>query len=361
MLTVHTKLVTFFLLSARWLSVAGLLALFSAGANASSIEVGDLYEIRLPVETQNRDDRQAALHEGFSQVLVKVAGHQEVLQIPTVRSELNRHTNYLVQYNYVTEDRQLMLRAQFDERRIEELLRRANATYWSARRPNLMFWVAQDSPRGIQLASRDSDSDLIPALRSQARVRGLPVSFPLLDLTDRMLVSPSDVWGRFDAPILEATERYPANGIVMVRIQANDDTVRGQWSLVVGNTRRSGQTEAEDKAALATAIVNEVTERVAAEYAVTFSDAERGDFRVRVSNLMDLERLLEVENLLVRLGSVERVTLTRYHQGTAEFDLSLIGDMGRAMQALELDNRMQRVVDPWSTEASPVLEYQWLR
>lgn len=344
-----------------WFGALGWVALFANTVQASSVEVGDLYEIRLPVETQTRDDRQAALHEGFAQVLVKVAGHQAVLNNPTVRNDLSRHTNYLVQYNYVMEGSQLLLRAQFDERRIEELLRRANASYWSSRRPNLMFWVAQETPRGIQLASRDNDSELIPALRSQARMRGLPVSFPLLDLTDRMLVSPSDVWGRFDAPILEATQRYPANGIVAVRVQEQPESVRAQWSLVVGNTRRSGQNEASDLHRLANSIVNEVTERVATEYAITFSDAERADFRVRVTNLMDLERLLEVEALLARLGNVERVTLTRYYQGTAEFNLLLIGGMARVMQALELENRMQRVVDPWSTDASPVLEYRWLR
>ena len=356
----HNTLLKFSLLPMLWLITLGLLTLAPRPVMANVSEVGDLYEIRLPVQTQTRDHRQEALYEGFSLVLIKVAGHRQVVEIPAVRSELNRHTNYLVQYNYVTEDGQLMLRAQFDERRVEELLRRANATYWSARRPNLMFWIAQDSPRGIQLAARDSDSELIPAIRTQARTRGLPVSFPLLDLTDRMLVAPSDVWGRFDEPIMDATRRYPANGIVVVRIQQQDTNVRGQWSLVVGNTRRSGQAEAADLQALASAIVNEVTERVASEYAVTFSNAERGDFRVRVTNLMDLERLFEVERLLGRLGSVERVTLTRYHQGSAEFNLLLIGDMGRAMQALELDNRMERVVDPWGTEASPVLEYKWL-
>ncbi|RAJ96466.1 DUF2066 domain-containing protein [Aliidiomarina maris] len=355
------RLITSSTLWTTWIAISIFALTQLSSAHASSTEVGDLYEIRLPVNSQSRDDRQQALQEGFAQVLVKVSGQRDVLTIPAVRSELSRHTNYLVQYNYVTEERQLMLRAQFDERRIEELLRRADATYWSARRPNLMFWVAQESPRGIQLAGRDTDSELIPALRQQSRVRGLPISFPLLDLTDRMLVSPSDVWGRFDAPVLEATQRYPANGVVIVRVQEVDDEVRGQWSLVVGNTRRAGQTQAEDLAGLGQAIMDEVTERVAAEYAVTFSDRSRGDFRIRVTNLMDLERLLEVEAMLGRLGSVERVTLSRYHQGSAEFNLLLIGDMSRALQALELENRMQRVVDPWSTDASPVVEYRWLR
>lgn len=341
-------------------SVLSLLLLVQT-AQASSSEIGDLYEIRLPVETQSRDDRQEALQEGFAQVLVKIAGHRDVLDKPAVRRALSRHTNYLVQYNYVTEGRDLMLRAQFDERRIEELLRDADATFWGARRPNLMFWIAQEADRGVHLVARDDESELIPSLRQQSRTRGLPISFPLLDLTDRMLVSPSDVWGRFDAPIIEATSRYPANGVVVLRVQQVDGGVQGQWSLVVGNTRRNGQNQADDLETLGVAIMNDVTERVAAEYAVRFSDAERGDFTIRVTRLMDLERLLEVERLLERLGSVERVTLSRYHQGTAEFNLVLIGDMGRALQALELEDRMQRVVDPWSTDASPVLEYEWLR
>lgn len=322
-------------------------------------EIMDLYESRLPVSSQSRDDRQEALREAFEHVLVKVSGQSSVLDKPAVRRDLTRHTNYLVQYSYVTDERQLMLRAQFDERRIEQLLRSADATFWNARRPNLMFWIASETERGVQLTARDTENDIIPKLREQARLRGVPISFPLLDLTDRMLVTPSDVWGRFDVPVLEATRRYPADGIVMMRVQQVDDEVRGQWTVVVGNIRRSGQTQASDLAALGLNVMNEVTERVAAEYAVTFSDVSGGDFTIRVTNLMDLERLLEVENMLGRLGSVEQVTLTRYHQGTAEFNLRLIGDMGRALQALELENRMQRVVDPWSTEASPVLEYEW--
>lgn len=340
-----------------------MVAMLSASSlvcnQAVANEVADLYESRLPVASQSRDDRQDALRAGFEQVLVKVAGHRDVLTINQVRSELNRHTNYLVQYNYVNEEGRLLLRAQFDEQRIEELLRRADATFWSARRPNLMFWLAVETPRGVQLAARDNEAEVIPALRNQARARGLPVSFPLLDLTDRMLVSPSDVWGRFDEPVREASQRYPADGIVMVRLQEDDGGMRAQWTLVVGSTRRNGQNQAEDWQSLGESLVNEVTERVASEYAVTFSAESAGDFTIRVTNLMDLERLLDVEHMLGRLGNVERVTLIRYHQGTAEFKLRLIGDMGRALQALELENRLAPVVDPWSTEASPVLEYRW--
>ncbi|RUO31519.1 hypothetical protein CWE12_00505 [Aliidiomarina sedimenti] len=344
------------------LRVSSLTVLLLLSGTVQSNEITDLYESRLAVESQSRDERQDALRNAFEQVLVKVSGHQAVLEKDAVRSELARHTNYLVQYSYATEGRQLLLRAQFDERRIEELLRRADATYWSARRPNVMLWIATDEDRGVQLLGRERNSRLIEALREQAQWRGMPISFPLLDLTDRMLVSPSDVWGRFDVPVLEATKRYPADGVVMLRVQQVDDQRwRGQWTLVVGNTRRNGQSYAADLEALGKDVMNEVTERVAAEYAVTYGEASEGDLTIRVTNLLDLERVLEAETMLGRLGAVERVTLTRYHQGTAEFKLRLLGDVGRALQALELENRMEPVVDPWSGTATPVMEYRWLR
>lgn len=336
--------------------------------SASAGEVAGLYESRLEVDSQSREERQDALRKAFEQVLIKVSGHRAVLQKPEVRSELDRHTNYLVQYSYSNESGRLYLRAQFDENSIESLLRRADATYWNPRRPNIMFWIAADATGLVQLVGRDDDNSMLQALREQADWRALPISFPLLDLTDRMEVSPSDVWGRFDAPVLEASQRYQADGVVMLRLQpiTNNDSGselqqswRAQWTLLVGNSRRHGQNQAESLDELGRMVADEVTERVAGEYAVTFGEASEGDFTIRVTNLLSLESLLEVEALLGRLGAVERVTLTRYHQGTAEFKLRLLGEMSRALQALELENRMEQVVDPWSTNASPVVEYKW--
>ncbi|MGX5913861.1 DUF2066 domain-containing protein [Aliidiomarina sp. Khilg15.8] len=325
-------------------------------------EVTDLFESQVAVESQSRDDRQAALGEAFGKVLVKVSGQQDVVEISGIGRELNRATDYLVQYGYQTQRGQLYLRAQFDERRVESLLREHSATFWSARRPNIMLWIAKENGTSIQLAGRDDDMTLIPALRAQAAERGLPVSFPLLDLDDRMLVAPSDVWGRFGTPVLAATKRYGADGILMLRVQETaDDMIEAQWTLIVGNVRRNGQSEAADSEALGVAVIDSVTNRVAAQYAVTFGGGESSEFTIRILNLQDLERVLLVEDLLKRLASVERATLTRYHQGTAEFELHLIGDMSRALQALELDNRMRRVEAPWGTTASPVLEYQWLQ
>ncbi|WP_157982805.1 DUF2066 domain-containing protein [Aliidiomarina minuta] len=329
----------------------------------SADEVTDLYESRIEVATQSRDDRQDALREAFSSVLIKVSGQRDVLERPEVSRQLSQATNYLVQYSYVTERQQLYLRAQFDEQRIEELLRRANASYWSARRPNIIFWIAQETQRGARLIGRDADSEIVPAMRRQAHQRGLPISFPLLDLTDLSNLSASDVWGRFERPVQEASRRYPSDGLVMVRVQEGDNGqgYLAQWTLIVGNTRRSGQVDTEDLNGIGMAVVDSVTDRVAAEYAVSYSETEASEFTIRIINLQDLESVLLVESLLRRLASVEQATLARYHQGTAEFRLQLIGDMRRALQALELDNRMQRVEDPWSVTASPVLEYRWLR
>ena len=41
---------------------------------------------------------------------------------------------------------------------------------------------------------------------------------PLMDLTDANQLTTSDVWGRFQQPIKEASSRYLAEAIVVMRI-----------------------------------------------------------------------------------------------------------------------------------------------
>ena len=52
---------------------------------------------------------------------------------------------------------------------------------------------------------------LAAALRNHARLRGVQIQFPLMDLQDNLLVSPSNVWGRLTQSLEEASRRYQAD------------------------------------------------------------------------------------------------------------------------------------------------------
>ncbi|MCC5856320.1 MAG: DUF2066 domain-containing protein [Idiomarina sp.] len=320
-----------------------------------------LLEARVAVESQTNAQRQQALRRGFGEVLVRVSGHADVLERPAIRSELARANDYVIQFGYQTDEGRQYLRMNFNEDRVMSLLRQSGATIWSARRPELLLWVAETDRHGLQLLGREQRRDVLAGMMQQAQQRGLPVMMPLLDLDDRLAIRANDVWGRFEGPVLEASRRYPVNGSVMIRLQETDDIWRAEWTLLLGNFRVSGRVEDADEREVGVKLANQLAERVASEYAVNFDSSETSYTTLRMLNLHSLENVLAAEQLLNRLGPVVRVTMTRYHRGTAEFTLTVIGEPERVAQALELERRIQRIEDPWSRTVGSVLEYRWLR
>jgi len=331
--------------------------------NTSPME--QLLTARVPVSSQTTGERNRALKDGFAEVLIRVSGHSDVLQRSAIRSELSRANDYVIQYGYTSEQEQTLLQVSFNEERVIQLLRDTGVSVWSARRPEIMVWIAAQDNSGsraaIELIARDTGHDIVDALATQAKIRGLSLSFPLLDLTDRLAISASDVWGRFEQPVVTATQRYSANGMVMVRLTENDGVPVAEWSLVLGSLRTSGVVQQTNFADLGAALANDLVEQVASEYAVSFSGSEQQEVTLRLLNARQLEQVIAAEELLSHLSPVVRVTMTRYHQGTAEFSLLIVGDKARVAQSLELERRLQRIEDPWSRSIGGLLEYRWLR
>ncbi len=313
------------------------------------------------VSSQTNNERMRALREGFAEVLVRVSGHASVLNNDRIRAELPRANDYVIQYGYTSLNGQASLQVSFNEERVIRLLRDAGVAVWSAHRPQVMVWIAAQGNSGIELLSRDSGHSMVDSLTNQGRVRGLNFSYPLLDLTDRLAITNSDIWGRFEQPVAEATQRYLADGMVMVRLAEDDGTHVAEWSLVVGSFRSAGVVEQVDIERLGIMLADDIVEQIANDYAVSFADTEEHVITLRLLNAQQLEQVVAAEQLLSNLSPVVRVTMSRYHQGTAEFSLVIVGNKARVAQSLELERRLQRIEDPWSRTVADVLEYRWLR
>mgnify|MGYP001446320107 CR=1 FL=1 len=128
----------------------------------------------------------------------------------------------------------------------------------------------------------------------------------------------------------------------------------------MGGLHTTGHVAHAELSTLGTQFVDALTEQVAHEYAVSFSNTEQTDIRLRILNTGSLEKVLAAETLLASLGPVVNVAMARYQQGTVEFNLRVVGNKARVEQALELESRLQQIQDPWSRTQNDVLEYRWL-
>ncbi|MCH8492084.1 MAG: DUF2066 domain-containing protein [Idiomarina sp.] len=342
-----------------WLSSFG-----NALANDSFAQ---LLQAEVEVNDQSRAQRQRELPNLFQEVLVRVSGTTEVVRHSIVRSELSSVNDYLLQFGYRREGDSTYLQASFDEQRIRQLLQRAGYPMWTGERPQLLLWLAENSPsRGIRLVSRSEEREFLTALYSESQRRGMQMLMPLMDLEDQLAVGPRDVWSRFQREVVRATERYPVAGLVSARmfpITGDDgaESLQLEAIVVVGEREFNETVNADSEAELARALVNQVTDRVANVF-IGSSDSDHETIRVRFSGFADITQLLAAEQLLQQQGQVDQVHLSRYQQGMLEFVVQVRGSSELLVQALAFERRIEALPMRSDHENNEVvLEYRWLR
>jgi len=66
----------------------------------NSLEVKDLYQARVSVESQASTHRQKAIKEALRAVMVKVGGETTVLTNKILKNAVKKSNNYITQYRY---------------------------------------------------------------------------------------------------------------------------------------------------------------------------------------------------------------------------------------------------------------------
>ena len=100
-----------------------------------AVEVKDLYQASVTINSRNNTDRAIALKEALVAVMVKVGGNKSVLDNKMIKKSLNDYRLYLNQYRYQLktihsiksidenqiQTKQLFLLASFNEDKINQL------------------------------------------------------------------------------------------------------------------------------------------------------------------------------------------------------------------------------------------------
>ena len=112
-----------------------------------------MYEVNLPVLSQDKKIQRAAFEQAFIEVLVRVSGNSEVVTELNIKSA----SKYVQQYRYLpipvdkssaapvmlamSQPRHLLW-VQFNKGLIQKLLRETALPVWGQQRPNMLVWMA---------------------------------------------------------------------------------------------------------------------------------------------------------------------------------------------------------------------------
>lgn len=321
-----------------------LMSLIPIAANA--VEVTHLYSSSVVAvdEQTNRDLQKVALAE----VLVKVSGNTEVANDPVIKKALVKSREYLVKQSQENIDDERHLHVSFNEKKVNRLLRSSEFGVWSQNRPQQVLWlvVDEDFSRSVKGEGDVDYADFITAIKDQAKKRGVPVLFPVMDLDDQLQVSSSDLWGQFTDPVELASARYAADNYIIAKIIKQNDDYQLSWTMYGRNNNSqpfeiwlNGQSQG-DLATIGMTLTDNLADHLGERYSVKAS----GNNEVVYLNVNAINAITDYAKLIAmfsELSAVAQVDLETVSGSSIQLKLVLLGTQADLLMELSLDQRIE--------------------
>lgn len=354
----------------RGLSIFALMLVNFLPITVNAAEVPQLYEEQIPVLSQGREERFSVLQKAFQDVLTRVSGRGDVGLLPGMDVYLKQASRYVQQFRYRTsaepviepvsgEATQQVLWVRFNEKAVNQLLQAQHLPVWGKNRPAVLVWLVIDDGKQRQLISNDSSHEVLPLMNKQASVRGLPVRFPLLDLTDRANLRISDVWANFEDTILAASRRYQAEAVLVGRVyQGYSGAWSARWSLYNEGRRQDWESGHELLSGTVVTGIDQSSDFLALRFAQVQQDGDEARVLVQINAVNGLAAFNKVQDYLQSLTTVTQIQ--PYQVAASEVIFQLTTRSGRlgVEQAIALGSTLVAEQETQKTVSSPVAQQQ---
>nr|WP_275951818.1 DUF2066 domain-containing protein [Halorhodospira halochloris] len=356
------------------LLTAGLLALVVLSSCLFSPRLaaqGDFFMVETGVDDRLEASREQAIERGLEQLIGIMTGEYQGLDEDHpaygMLAEAERH---LEGYRYTRLNGELGVELRFDASSIKAELGEREVAVWGRHRRPLLVWAFADfNGQRVMLSDRHTgytveQLEVVEALRTQARERGLPLLFPLLDWQDRRSLGYADVWGGFTQNIREASERYGGAAVISVGLRRTSTGAwRGHWTAILGEESiayRSGPGALDEVIGDALDLIGQ---RFVERYAAIPGDPEGRRMEVVILGIEGLEDYVAMQRRLRQIAGVDAVNIRRVEGRRAMLELVLSHNMDLVLE--DLDDLPQLLVEPlpsvdFGEEAGRVVRaYRW--
>jgi hypothetical protein len=378
------------------------LSILFSSMQTIAVEVENLYNAKIIVNSQANSERKRALQQAMAAVVLKVGGQQALLADPVIKKGLKNVSRYLANYRYQRDGENTQLLVTFDESKINQLFEQANAPIWGSLRPQILLWLVEENGLRRTIISNAKHTAFVNNMNPQqsynfpAKVEqfssaiGLPIIMPLMDLTDVNSISTFDVWGRFAQQVQAASLRYEPESIIIIRL-SNSSLVPQQENTVQDDDCLLCQKEAQ-KYALDWSFIDDaqgynhdkigaqvfgevsygtspdellqqtlllISDKIYQKYAL--SSNVDNNYIIDVANIATLEDFIKIEQFLEQISSVKSVRLLSAFGENRRFELTLMSSGQALLASLKLNKQLEHFVDPLAeqmVDAIPVFYWK---
>lgn len=311
-----------------------------------AVEVADLYLVKTPIAEQSKTALWKASLSGFKEVLIRKSGSRDILQSYEVQNAYSRVTSYLQRFKYSNQtdssiEEPYIIELHFEPRLIDSLIQDSKMTVWGINRPVTILWLVVEDENSRSIIRETIEiSELQQLITANATRRGVPVILPLMDLEDEMLVSMSDIWGRFPTTIREASKRYDADSIVYGRIRQDGASWVGQFGYVDDSEQQIFDLVEDNKENVISSLTDRLADTLCAKYCIVEQEGKKQEVYLELSDVSSFKQFKLAEAYLNGLSSIRRVELVAIDGQKASFKLTLLGQLESVIEGISLNQKM---------------------
>ena len=325
-------------------SLVTLILAFSLTTPLFAVKVSNLYQADVSVSSQASDERAQAITDGFAQVLIKLSGNPDIDKNPVIKEGLQRSDYYVQEYSYsaVTEaSAEYLLKISYNKFDVNKLLKNAGIIYWGEKRPLILVWLAvTDNHTPAEVISSDSPGNVYDVMQQQGKKYGLPLIFPVMDMTEINDISANDVT-EMSLPVLKAAaKRYSPEALLIGKMDIGGSGVKSQWLLIWGSNQW-GWTVTDTKPDFAIAsILNQITQTLSKHYLAKVEQDQHIWIGLEVINVIKATELTQLVQSLKQLTPVREVRLLQVSGDVVELSLRVHGSLATFQQSVAINKHL---------------------
>lgn len=329
-------------------------------SSAFAVTVSSLYQAELQVASQAQDTRQQAVAQGLLQVLVKLSGDPAIAFNPVIRDSLKKSEYYVQEYSYAAptpESSSYIINIRYDADDIGRLLKKAGVAWWGESRPLLLVWVAANNQRNAEVIGSDSQGPVFNAMKQQGTKYGIPVIFPIMDVSEITSVTAADI-NSMSVPVLkEAAKKYAPDALLIGSINKTGQGVESKWRLVLDANEWSWTISGRNADSVISDLMKQVSQTLAKTYSVKTSGMDEQWLKLQVNNITQRDDLAELMDYLRQMAMVGQIDLNQISGDTVEVSVQVSGSLEAFQKNAAIG---QRLVLKSQDNAANSLVYIWV-
>lgn len=293
-----------------------------ASQTSYAVEVNRLYETEVIANSEREQDRVAAIRQALTIVLTRILAGNNILQDDTVKTVLANAPHYASEYQYslLATDAQKnnsarLMRVQFDEMLLVDVLRPGKLGYWNEIRSRTLVWLVVEKNGKQQFFDARLMPDVDAAIDKASRQKALPVLYPMQDLKEKRTLSISDVLSAYSEHLLEVSLRYDVVSTLAGKMVKVGACWKAEWTFYFDGKIEQWRTPCSSINKVALSGFQGIYDRLSTYYAVKPNLQNISSVIFKVSSIKNIKALQKVTDYLESLPMIKTVTWVTTESG----------------------------------------------